>query len=87
LIVVGCLEANSWAALLSSFGMVLGVGYSLWLCNRIAFGNKKQFSILEFKDLTRREFYLFVPFLFLTFLLGLYPYIIVNYLKASVLVF
>tara|TARA_Y100001954_G_C15804871_1_gene602092 strand:- start:1189 stop:1800 length:612 start_codon:yes stop_codon:yes gene_type:complete len=29
LIVVGCFEANSWAALLSSFGMVLGVGYSL----------------------------------------------------------
>lgn len=87
LIVVGCFEANSWAALLSSFGMVLGVGYSLWLCNRIAFGNKKQFSILEFKDLNRREFYLFVPFLFLTFLIGLYPDIIVNYLKASVLVF
>jgi NADH-quinone oxidoreductase subunit M len=87
LIVVGCFEANSWAALLSSFGMVLGVGYSLWLCNRIAFGNKKQFSILEFKDLTRREFYLFAPFLFLTFLFGLYPDILLNYLKASVLVF
>jgi NADH-quinone oxidoreductase subunit M len=86
LILVGCFQINSWAALLSSIGMVLGVGYSFWLCNRIAFGNKKQFSIVEFKDLTRREFNLFLPFLFLTFLFGIYPDILMNYLKASVLV-
>ena len=72
-------------ALLSGTGMVLGVGYSLWLCNRIAFGNIKQYSIIEFKDLTRREFYLFVPFVLLTFIVGLYPNVIISFLKASLL--
>ena len=45
LILVGCFEANSWATLFAGLGMILGIGYSLWLCNRIAFGNSKQFSI------------------------------------------
>jgi NADH:ubiquinone oxidoreductase subunit 4 (subunit M) len=81
----GAFEANSWVALLSGTGMVLGVGYSLWLCNRIAFGNVKQYSIIEFKDLTRREFYLFVPFVLLTFIMGLYPNVVTAYLKATLL--
>ncbi len=85
LIMFGCFESNSWVALLSGTGMVLGVGYSLWLCNRIAFGNIKQYSIIEFKDLTRREFYLFVPFVLLTFIVGLYPNVIISFLKASLL--
>ena len=66
--------------------MILGIGYSFWLCNRIAFGNVKQYSVIEFKDLTRREFYLFVPFLLLTFIVGFYPNIITAYLKSSLLV-
>jgi len=67
--------------------MILGAGYSLWLCNRIIFGNVKQYSIVTFKDLTRREFFIFLPFIFLTFLLGLYPDIIANYLRATLLAF
>ena len=80
LIIVGCYEANSWAALLSSSGMVLGAGYSLWLLNRILFGNVKNFAILNLKDVNRFEFYLLFPFVFLTFLLGIYPEIIINYI-------
>jgi NADH-quinone oxidoreductase subunit M len=63
--------------------MVLGAGYSLWLCNRIIFGNIKQYSISFFKDLDRREFFIFLPFGFLTFLIGIYPDIILNFVCAS----
>jgi NADH:ubiquinone oxidoreductase subunit 4 (subunit M) len=63
--------------------MILGAGYSLWLCNRILFGNIKRNSISVFRDLNRREFAMFLPFLFLTFLIGLYPDIILNFLKHS----
>jgi NADH:ubiquinone oxidoreductase subunit 4 (subunit M) len=63
--------------------MVLGAGYSLWLCNRIIFGNVKQYSILFFKDLDRREFLIFLPFVFLTFLIGIYPDIILNFVGSS----
>ncbi len=86
LILVGCFEANSWATLFAGLGMVLGIGYSLWLCNRIVFGNSKQFSILEFRDLNRREFYTLFPFLLLTFLFGLYPDVLVNFLRSSIIV-
>jgi NADH:ubiquinone oxidoreductase subunit 4 (subunit M) len=76
---------NSWTALLVSTGMVLGAGYSLWLCNRLLFGNIKKYSIKEFKDISRREFFILLPFLFLVFFLGLYPDIITNLLKTSIL--
>jgi NADH-quinone oxidoreductase subunit M len=67
--------------------MVFGAGYSLWLCNRLLFGNIKQFSIDSFQDLNRREFFLLLPFGFLTFILGVYPNLVTNFLKASVLNF
>lgn len=86
-VLIGCFKTNSWSALLAGSGMILGAGYSLWLCNRIIFGNIKQYSIVIFRDLTRREFFVFVPFIFLTFLLGLYPDIIVNYLRSSLIAF
>jgi NADH:ubiquinone oxidoreductase subunit 4 (subunit M) len=65
--------------------MVLGAGYSLWLCNRLLFGNLKRFSVLEFQDLTRREFFLLLPFIFLVFIIGIYPNIITNFLKTTVI--
>jgi NADH-quinone oxidoreductase subunit M len=60
--------------------MVLGGGYSLWLLNRILFGNIKNFSIQEYKDLTRIEFYYLLPYGFLTIVLGLFPELLINYI-------
>jgi len=53
--------------------MVLGGGYSLWLLNRILFGNIKKFSVQQYKDITRLEFYYLLPYAFLTIFLGLFP--------------
>jgi NADH-quinone oxidoreductase subunit M len=60
--------------------MVLGGAYSLWLLNRILFGNIKSFSIAEYQDLTRMEFYYLFPFAFLTVLLGIYPELLICYI-------
>jgi len=60
--------------------MVLGGAYSLWLLNRIVFGNIKNFSIMEYQDLTRIEFFYLLPFGFLTILLGIYPEILICYI-------
>jgi NADH:ubiquinone oxidoreductase subunit 4 (subunit M) len=62
--------------------MVLGAGYSLWLLNRLLFGNVKNISIANLKDLTRLEFYTLLPFVLLTFILGIYPEFIVNYVTV-----
>jgi len=82
LIIAGSFETNSWVALLSGSGMVLGAGYSLWLLNRLLFGNVKNISIANLKDLTRLEFYTLLPFVLLTFILGIYPEFIVNYVTV-----
>jgi NADH:ubiquinone oxidoreductase subunit 4 (subunit M) len=82
---MGCFKVNSWTALLAGSGMVLGAGYSLWLCNRLLFGNLKRYSIAQFQDLSRREFFLLLPFVFSTFVIGIYPNVITNFLKTTVI--
>merc|ERR1712138_115300 len=41
LILLGTFQANTTAAVGGATGMVLGGGYSLWLFNRVAYGNLK----------------------------------------------
>jgi proton-translocating NADH-quinone oxidoreductase chain M len=80
LIILGCLLTNSIAALFCASGMVLGGGYSLWLLNRIFFGNIKNFSIKQYADLNRLEFYYLLPFGFLTIILGIFPELIICFI-------
>jgi len=80
LIILGCFLINSWAGFFCATGMVLGGCYSLWLLNRILFGNIKNFSIMEYQDLTRLEFYYLFPFAVLTVLLGIYPELLISYI-------
>jgi len=87
LVLAGCFQTNFGVAVLSASGMVLGAGYSLWLCNRILFGNLKQTSLKIFYDLTRLELYILLPFVFLTFLVGIVPEMVICFLNSSVAVF
>jgi NADH-quinone oxidoreductase subunit M len=80
LIILGCFLINSWAAMFCASGMVFGGCYSLWLLNRILFGNIKRYSIIEYQDLTRLEFYYLTPFAFLTVTLGIYPQFLISYI-------
>lgn len=73
LILVGIYEANTAVAFLSATGRVLGGAYSLWLYNRVAYGNLKTAYLGESTDLTRRELHAFVPLAILTILRGVYP--------------
>jgi NADH-quinone oxidoreductase subunit M len=58
--------------------MLLGGAYSLWLLNRILFGNIKTLSINTYADVTRIEFYYLFPYAVLTIILGLYPELIIT---------
>ena len=70
--------------MLAATGMVLGGAYSLWLYNRIAFGNLKIQSIQEFSDLNRREFYIQLPLILGTLLMGIYPEIFLDPMHVTV---
>ena len=82
LIILGCFLVNSWAALFCASGMVLGGSYSLWLLNRILFGNIKRYAITEYYDLTRLEFYYLLPFAILTIVFGIFPNLLICYLSV-----
>lgn len=61
----------------SAIGVLIGIIYSLYLYNRIYFGNLTPH--LKFpRDLLNFEFQTFIPLIFITLLLGLFPNIIIN---------
>jgi NADH-quinone oxidoreductase subunit M len=81
LVIAGCLLTNTWAAFFCALGMVLGGGYSLWLLNRILFGNIKKFSIQEYQDLTRIEFYYLLLMVYLqSFLVYILNYLFLTFI-------
>ena len=73
LIILGCFLTNKSAGILSATGMLLGGCYSLWLVNRLLFGNIKVFSLKQFQDLTRFEFFYLLPYASLTVIFGIFP--------------
>ena len=73
LILAGSFKTNTSATFISATGMIIGGCYSLWLFNRISYGNLKVQYLKEFIDINRRETYIFLPLIFGTITIGLYP--------------
>jgi proton-translocating NADH-quinone oxidoreductase chain M len=90
LILIALFSVNLKVVILVSLSMVFSAIYSLWLYNRVIFGELKNYifrrnNILyyfpwfnKFSDLTKREFVIVFPLVFLNILLGIYPNIILN---------
>jgi proton-translocating NADH-quinone oxidoreductase chain M len=84
LIFTGSFQTNIFITVIGATSMILGGCYSLWLFNRIAYGNLKTQYIEKFVDLNKREFYIFLPFIIGTVIIGLYPNIFLNPIHLSV---
>nr|YP_009710065.1 NADH dehydrogenase subunit 4 [Coleochaete scutata]QFU80170.1 NADH dehydrogenase subunit 4 [Coleochaete scutata] len=84
LILIGAFQTNSYAATLASIGMILGAAYSIWLYNRVVFGNFKPNFIDHFADLNRREVCMFLPLLIAVLWMGIYPGVFLECLHISV---
>lgn len=80
---LGAFQKNPIITAIGATSMVLVAAYSIWLYNRICFGNESMY-LVKSKDLTRREFFLLVPLVFLTFLLGIYPNLVLDSIHLSV---
>nr|YP_009277433.1 NADH dehydrogenase subunit 4 [Ophioglossum californicum]YP_010439851.1 NADH dehydrogenase subunit 4 [Ophioglossum vulgatum]AOH05903.1 NADH dehydrogenase subunit 4 [Ophioglossum californicum]UTD44897.1 NADH dehydrogenase subunit 4 [Ophioglossum vulgatum] len=83
-ILVGASQRNSLAATLAALGMILGAAYSLWLYNRVVFGNSKTKSLHKFSDSNRREVLIFLPFIFGIIRMGVYPSVSPECMHTSV---
>jgi len=84
LILVGSYQLNTTITFFSATGMVLGGCYSLWLFNRIAYGNLKTQYLHNFVDIGHREFLIFLPLLLGTLIMGIYPSIFLDPIHMSV---
>jgi len=84
LILLGAYQRNSFIATVAALGMILGAAYSLWLYNRVVFGNFKPQFINKFSDLNRREVFILVPFVLGVLWMGLYPEVFLDCMHTSV---
>jgi proton-translocating NADH-quinone oxidoreductase chain M len=84
LILTGSFKTNTSATFISATGMIIGGCYSLWLFNRIAYGNIKTQYFKHYMDLNKREFFIFLPLILGTFVIGLYPKVFLNSMHMSV---
>jgi proton-translocating NADH-quinone oxidoreductase chain M len=84
LILTGSYKTNTVITFIGATGMILGGCYSLWLFNRIAYGNLKTQYISQFIDLNKREFYIFLPLIVGTLVMGVYPKIFLNSIHMSI---
>ena len=84
LILLGAFNVNVPVTFFSSISMILGGCYSLWLFNRVSYGNlKTQYLTKFFFDVNLREFYLLSPLVLCTFFFGIYPEALLDFLHIS----
>lgn len=73
LILTGTFTANRTISVIGATGVVTSGVYSLWLFNRVAYGNLKNHYTKKFADLNARELMLLLPLLSGTVLVGVCP--------------
>jgi len=78
LLFAGIFQDNIFITIFAASGIVLSAVYSLWLFNRIAYGNLKIQYLKGFSDVNKREFNVLFPLVFLTIFLGVYPNVLLN---------
>jgi NADH:ubiquinone oxidoreductase subunit 4 (subunit M) len=84
LIFLGLFNVNNFMILISLIGLFLTLIYSLFIYTRISTGMVKNFFIRYYSDLTRREYYYFILYLFFCLFFGIFPNIIFDYNFSSI---
>jgi NADH-quinone oxidoreductase subunit M len=77
----------SWMMIVSAFGLVLSASYFLWTIQRMFFGKlhlKAGIEKQDLIDLKTREWLMFIPLILLTFILGVFPNVLLNLINTSV---
>lgn len=80
---IGIFQRNPFAAVLGASGIVLSACYSIFLYNRLAFAQYSP-NLLVLKDINRREFFILISLLIPTFVLGIFPNIILDSLHTTI---
>jgi NADH-quinone oxidoreductase subunit M len=84
LIISGAFKANMIIAAFSIIGIVLGTSYMVWLYYRVALNEINENTKPKLFDLDLREIATLMPLVFLVFLIGFQPEILLSYMHVSV---
>ncbi len=84
LILIGSFKTNTTIAFISATGMIIGGCYSLFLFNRVAYGNLKTQYFKHYLDINKREFFIFFPLILGTLVMGVYPNVWLESIHFSV---
>jgi proton-translocating NADH-quinone oxidoreductase chain M len=77
-IFIGLFKVNSILTLFSALSLILSALYTLWLFNRISFGNLKVQYLVGFIDLNVKEFITIIPLILGSTVSGLYSNILLT---------
>ncbi len=84
LVLMGIFQVNTWVAMFATTGVILSAAYALWLYRRVVMGELLKESLKSISDMTTRERFIFVPLVFMTLLLGVYPALVLDIIGPSV---
>ena len=84
LVLIGLVNMSPLIAILAAIGTILGAIYSIWLYNRLMFGNLQIEFIQEYADLNKREFFILFWLFSLVIFFGIYPYSILSTLAEPI---
>ena len=85
LLLAGIYKTNIITCIVAALGVILCGTYSLWLYNRVIFGNLRIDYTLKFVDILSREIAVLLPLFILIFVMGLYPALFSYYINISCL--
>tara|TARA_Y100001935_G_C16865913_1_gene295470 strand:- start:95 stop:508 length:414 start_codon:yes stop_codon:yes gene_type:complete len=84
LVLTGTFQKSYLAAMLATFGVVLGAAYMLWLTKRVIFGVTSNSEIKNLSDVNKSEIIMLVSLAFLVIFFGFYPLPLMETFNVSV---
>jgi proton-translocating NADH-quinone oxidoreductase chain M len=84
LLLLGIFQENIVCSFFTSISVVLSGIYSLWLYNRLNFGNIKTEFLNQYNDIIPREFFILFCLFFFSIVLGILPYFLLKVTNLSV---
>ena len=73
MVVLGVIQVNFWFAALAATTLLFGASYTLWMYNRVIFGDIANEQVAHLTDVNKRELLILVVFAIAILGMGLYP--------------
>ena len=83
LLLMGVFKINATLTFIVAISVIIGGSYSLWLYNRIIFGNLKIYFTTNYSDVSLKELSVLIPLLIPVIVIGVYPSCILTFTQST----